>query len=220
MTPPTNWLRTDGDTFVTKEGFIFNTFGYEHPEGRVFSFLKYIPAEFKTLFKVEMLTRTWKYGNRQLFRAEKLYTAKNYQTFIEAFRKNFPDYIYYCPFRNKELISAPLSSIEKAYVPRECLISLRKVKKPDELQQKVLELLDLISKQSGVSLGDFGIHGSIALNMHAPESDMDFVVYGIENFRAVEQAIAELVNTGKLSFVAGNRLETARRFQGRFKGKI
>ena len=82
----------DGDTFVTKEGFILNTFGYEHPTDRVFAFLKYIPAKFKELFHVEMLERTWKFGDTQLFRAEKLYTAKNYQSFIETFRKNFPDW--------------------------------------------------------------------------------------------------------------------------------
>ena len=160
------------------------------------------------------------YGETQLLRAEKLYTAKNYQTFIEAFRKNFPDYIYYDPFRSKELISVPLSSIETVYVPRNCLTQLQKVKKPDELQRKALELLNLISKQAGVVLAEFGIHGSIALSMHAPESDMDFVVYGSENFRVVEQAIAELVNMGKLSYTAGNRIEAARRFVGKYKGKI
>ena len=216
----TNWVPADGDTFVTKECFIFNTFGYEHPAGRVIAFLKYIPASFKTLFNVDMLTRTWKYRETQLFRAEKLYTAHNYQTFIEAFRKNFPEYLYFCPFRGKELISAPLDSIKTVYVPKACLIALRKAKKPDILQEMALELLELISSQSGVGLKDFGIHGSIALNMHAPESDIDFVVYGSENFRLVEQTIAELVNMGKLSYTAGNRIEAARRFQGRFKGTI
>jgi predicted nucleotidyltransferase len=34
----------DGDTFITREGFILNVFGYEHPENRVFAFLKYIPS--------------------------------------------------------------------------------------------------------------------------------------------------------------------------------
>ena len=167
-----------------------------------------------------MLTRTWAYGETRLFRAEKLYTAQNYQTFIEAFRKNFPDYVYYDSFRGKELISSPLGSIETVYVPRDCLVVLKKVEKPDELQKMALDLLDLISQQSGIGLKNFGIHGSIALNMHAPESDIDFVVYGSENFRVVEQAIMELVNIGKLSYTAGNRIEAARRFVGRYKGKI
>ena len=220
MSSTENWLPADGDTFVTKEGFIFNTFGYEHPADRVFAFLKYIPADFKSLFNVDMLTRTWQYGKTSLFRAEKLYTAQNYQTFIEVFKKNFPHFVYYCPFRSKELISAPLASVDTVYVPKNCLVALRKMKKPDDLQNTALDLVTLLSKQSAVGLDDFGIHGSIALNMHAPESDIDFVVYGSQNFRAVEQAIAELVNIRNLSYVAGNRLEAARRFQGRFKGKI
>jgi predicted nucleotidyltransferase len=220
MSSTQNWFPADGDTFVTKEDFIFNTFGYEHPASRVFAFLKYIPAEFKQLFKVDLLTRTWKYGETQLFRAEKLYTAKNYQTFIEVFKQNFPDYLYFCPFRSRELITSPISSIKTVYVPRDCLKALQRLQRPDEIQTVALKLLDLIAKQSGVSLTDFGIHGSIALNMHSPESDIDFVVYGTENFRFVECAISELVNMGKLSYISGNRLEAARRFQGRYQGKI
>jgi hypothetical protein len=213
------WVPADGDTFVTKDGFIFNTFGYEHPADRVFAFLKYIPAKFKALFNVQMLERTWKYGDTQLFRAEKLYTAKNYATFIAAFRKNFPDYVYYCYLRHKELITAPLNLIDRVFVPRDRLAALMQVK-PDSLQKLALELINMLSEASGVGLDDFGIHGSIALNMHAAESDIDFVVYGSENFRIVEETIVRLVNAGKLSYIVSNRLDAARKFQGRYKGKI
>ena len=210
----------DGDTFVTKDGFILNTFGYEHPDDRVFAFLKYIPAQFKELFHVEMLKRTWRYGENQLFRAEKLYTAKNYQTFIEAFRKNFPDYLYYDQYRDKELITAPLNRIEEVFVPKDRLVWLQNLPKRDQLQDMALELIKLISKESGVGLDDLGMHGSIALNMHAPQSDIDFVVYGSENFRRVESAIERMVNMAKLTYIVGNRLDAARKFQGRYQGKI
>lgn len=167
-----------------------------------------------------MLERTWKYGETQLFRAEKLYTATNYKSFIATFRKNFPDYVYYCYLRNKELITAPLSLIERVYVPRDCLTALKKVKNPDSLQKTALDLINMLCEASGVSLEDFGIHGSIALNMHAPESDIDFVVYGSQNFRKVEAAIARLVNAGRLSYIFSNRLDAARKFQGRYMNKI
>jgi predicted nucleotidyltransferase len=150
-----------------------------------------------------MLERTWKYGETQLFRAEKLYTAQNYQSFIETFRKNFPDYIYYCYLRNKELISALLSSIERVYVPKECLSALMTLEHPDTLQKMALNLISLLSKESGVGMDDFGIHGSIALNMHAPESE-----------------ITRLVNDGVLSYIFSNRLDAARLFQGRYLNKI
>jgi predicted nucleotidyltransferase len=167
-----------------------------------------------------MLERTWKYGETQLFRAEKLYTAKNYKTFIEVFRKNFPGYVYYCYLRNKELITAPLNLIDRVFVPKDRLAALRQVKKPDSLQKLALELLNMLSEASGVGLDDFGIHGSIALDMHASESDIDFVVYGSENFRFVEETIARLVNAGKLRYIVSNRLDAARKFQGRYEGKI
>ena len=214
------WVPMDGDTFVTEDGFVMNTFGYEHPEDRVFAFLKYIPAEYRELFDVEMLERTWRFGENKLFRAEKLYTAKNYQTFIEAFRKNFPDYLYFCPYRNKELITAPFDRIRRVFVPKDRLVWLQNLPRRDRLQQMALDLIGLISKESNVDLCDFGIHGSIALQMHAPESDIDFVVYGTENFRLVEEAIARLVNAGELGYIVGNRIEAARKFQGRYQGKI
>ncbi len=215
-----NWVPMDGDTFVTTDGFIMNTFGYEHPGDRVFAFLKYIPAKYKDMFNVEMLERTWHYGKNELFRAEKLYTAKNYQTFIEAFRKNFPDYLYYDENRGKELITAPLNRIEEVFVPRDRLVWLQSLPKLDDLQAKALELITLISKESGVELSDMGLHGSLALNMHAPHSDIDFVVYGTDNFRRVESAVERLVNAAKLTYIVGNRLDAARKFQGRYQGKI
>ncbi|XES76177.1 MAG: hypothetical protein ACBZ72_08300 [Candidatus Bathyarchaeia archaeon] len=215
-----NWIPRDGDTFVTHEGFIFNTLGYEHPGGRVFAFLKYIPAEYQELFHVEMLERTWQFGGKKLFRAEKLYTAKNYQSFIETFRKNFPDYLYLCPFRNKELISAPIRRIAEVFVPRDCLQTILALPSPDSMQALAVELITMLSKESGVRLSHFGMHGSIALNMHSEESDIDFVVYGTGNFRVVEETIERLVNAGTMRYIFGNKLDRARKFKGKYKDKI
>ena len=219
-TVPNCWIPADGDTFVTKEGFIFNIFGYEHPPDRVFAFLKYIPARFKTLFNVEFLERTWKYEETELFRAERLYTAKNYQTFLETFRKNFPDYVYFCPFRGKAIISSPLALIQRVYVPRNCLDALVKLENKDSLQKTTLNFISLLSNESGIAIKDFGVHGSIALDMHTPKSDIDIVVYGSSNFRRLESTISRLVEAGTLSYKFSNRLDAARRFKGRYKGKV
>jgi predicted nucleotidyltransferase len=167
-----------------------------------------------------MLERTWKFGNKTLFRAEKLYTAENYKSFIETFRNNFPDYIYFCSFRNKELISAPIGNIDSVFVPRYCLQLLLKLGSPDRIQALALELITLLSKESGVHLSHFGMHGSIALNMHSEESDIDFVVYGSGNFRVVEETINRFVSEGKMRYIFGNKLDRARKFKGKYKDKI
>lgn len=215
-----NWVPTDGDTFVTEEGFIFNVFGYEHPSCRVFSFLKYIPSKFKSLFQVRLLQRTWRYRGLELFRAEKLYTPKNYQIFLETFRNDFPNYVYFCPFREKEVISTPFNSIRRVYVPRECLTSLKRVKRKDILQKKTLDLIELLSSESGIPLENFGVHGSIALNMHTPQSDVDLVVYGAQNFRKLEKTIDKLVEEETIDYVINNRLDAARLYKGRYLDKI
>ncbi|MEM3578666.1 MAG: hypothetical protein QXL54_00375 [Candidatus Bathyarchaeia archaeon] len=215
-----NWKPLDGDTFIMREGFVLNVFGYEHPENRVFAFLKYIPSRFKELFQVRLLERTWRFGETELFRAEKLYTAKNYKTFLKVFRKNFPEYVYFCPFRRKEVISAPLDRVVEVFVPRERLKALIEAKARDELQELTVKFVQLVSGEAKVPLEDFGVHGSIALNMHSVESDIDVVVYGSQNFRRVEAAIEKLVREGVLTYVFNNRLDAARRFKGRFKNKV
>jgi predicted nucleotidyltransferase len=219
-TVPKKWMPTDGDTFVTREDFVFNVFGYEHPKDRVFAFLKYIPAKFKTMFNVSFLKRTWNYGDTRLFRAESLYTAQNYNAFLETFQKNFPDYVYFCPFREKHVISAPLDSIRRVFVPRECLRLITDLKIKDSLQKMTLDFIDLVSSESGVAFEDFGVHGSVALNMHTNKSDIDVVVYGSQNFRKLEHAVSKLVKSGKLSYRFNNRIDAARRFKGQYKGKI
>jgi predicted nucleotidyltransferase len=156
----------------------------------------------------------------ELFRAEKLYTAKNYQIFLRTFRNGFPDYVYFCPFREKEVISTPINSIKRVYIPRKCLTSLKKIRNKDSLQKTTLDLIELLSSESGVAPEDFGVHGSIALNMHTVESDIDLAVYGAQNFRKLEKTIAKLVEEGILTYVINNRLDAARLYKGRYLNKI
>jgi predicted nucleotidyltransferase len=215
-----SWVPTDGDTVTTKEGFIFNVFGYEHPRNRFFSFLKYIPLKSSRFFPVRFLERTWKYRGLELFRAEKLYTAENYEMVLQAFRKNFPSYVYFCPFRGKEVISTPLNSIKKAYVAKECLSSLKKAKSRDNLQKTTLNLIELLSEESGITHEDFGVRGSIALEMHTVGSDIDLAVYGAQNFRQLESTIHKLTEEGVLNYVVNNRLDAARLCKGRYSNEI
>jgi predicted nucleotidyltransferase len=182
--------------------------------------LKYIPSRFQKLFNVDFLERTWKYGSLQLFRAENLYTAGNYNSFLETFRRSFPQYVYFCPFRGKEVISAPLSSIREVFVPKECLRLIANFEKKDHLQKMTLDFVNLLSDESGIAFEEFGVHGSVALNMHSDESDIDIVVYGSRNFRALEQTISRLVNTRVLCYLFSNRLDAARRFKGQYKNRV
>jgi predicted nucleotidyltransferase len=120
----------------------------------------------------------------------------------------------------KNVISAPLASITEVYVPKDCLKLLAKLEHKDGLQKMTLDFIDLLSNKSSISIEDFGVHGSIALNMHTAKSDIDIVVYGSQNFRRLEATINKLVEDGKLSYVFNNRLDAARRFKGRYINKV
>jgi len=83
-----------------------------------------------------------------------------------------------------------------------------------------LDLINLLASESDIAIGDFGVHGSIALSMHTLESDIDIVVYGAQNFRKLEKTIKKLVDAGTLSYVINNRLDAARRYKGRYLNKL
>jgi len=213
------WIPRDGEILTTNEGFVFYVFGYEHPSNRVLSFLKYIPSDYANLFPIRYLERKWNLAGKTLLRAERLYTAENYQILVETLR-NFPGYVYFCPYRMKEVITTPLDSIKEVYVPKDRLQRLTVSKQKDYLQRLAVELISLIATESRVPLEDFGIEGSIALNMHTAESDVDFVVYGSENFRTVERTIRKLVDQGELTYTFTNQIDRSRKHRGRYKGSI
>ncbi|MFW6116962.1 MAG: hypothetical protein ACOC6G_00070 [Thermoproteota archaeon] len=215
-----NWIPLDGDAVVTRDGFVFIIIGYQHPEGRVFSFLKYLPSQFKSLFPLPFLKLTWNYRGIELHRPKQLYTPRNYQILLDTFQESFPEYVYFCPYRQKQVISTPISAINKIYVARQCLQNLRKLEKKDALRKKALRLVELLSAESGIPFSEFGLHGSLALNMHHSHSDIDLTIYGAHNFRTLEQTIDQLVKEGTLNYIIKNQLDETRLFRGRYQDTV
>ncbi len=214
-----DWIPRDGETILTKEGFIFYVFGYEHPKNRIFAFLKYIPSSLVYHFPIRFLKQKWNLEGMELSRPEKLYTPENYQKFLETFRKSFSHYIYCCPFRGKEVLSVPLNKIKKVYFPGECLQTIFKKQTKDGIEKETVELVSLLSKASKVSLQDFGIHGSVGLNMHSEYSDIDLVVYGSENFKYLEAGVNKLALEGIFTHVYTKKIDYARKHRGRYNDR-
>ncbi len=213
------WIPRDGDAFLTKDNLVFYTFGYEHPPNRVFAFLKYVPSKLKPQFPLQFLSWRWKLGDIELVRPKQLYTAYNFQRLVETFRRDFPDYIYFCPLRQKHLVAPLRSFVKKVYAPNQCLQRLLKKKRRDQLEAMAVELTTLLSTASGVPLEDFGVHGSIALNMHTSKSDIDLVVYGAQNFRKLEKAIDKLADEREMKYHFSHRLDKFRKHKLKSKGK-
>ncbi len=90
----------------------------------------------------------------------------------------------------------------------------------DALQSLALELILLLSSESNIPVEDFGIHGSIAMDMHTELSDIDFAVYGSRNFRTLETTMDKLVTEGTLKYIFTKKLDKRKKYKGRYKGKI
>jgi predicted nucleotidyltransferase len=110
--------------------------------------------------------------------------------------------------------------VKDIYAPKECLHRLAKLQPRDSLQNLALKLIKLLSDESQIDTEEFGIHGSIALNMHTPKSDIDLVVFGAQNFRKLGATIDKLAEAGTLSYVSKNRIDAARCNKGKYQGKI
>jgi predicted nucleotidyltransferase len=117
---------------------------------------------------------------------------------------------------NKEVLSVPYESIERVYLPNECLQQLFRREEKDRLQEEAVELVSLLSNESQVPLEDFGIHGSVGLNMHSVYSDIDLVVYGSQNFRKLENTVDRLVGEDRLKYVFTKKIDRARKHRGRY----
>ena len=207
-----SWTPVDGDPFQTSQGFIFYAFGYEHQTDRVTAFLKYIPKQLQHHFPLQYVKRRWKLDSTTFVRPTELYNATAFQKLTESFRHNFPEYVYFCPFRHKELVSPPKKIVKRVFVPSRCLQALLQQKQHDSLQKMTLDLLNLLSAESEISLPDFGLHGSLALDMQSTvDTDIDLVIYGSENFRKLEAAVNKLSGERELDAVGRNR--------GVYKGK-
>lgn len=213
------WIPRDGDAFLTRDNFIFYTFGYEHPAERIFAFLKYIPARLSSLFPITYLPIRWKLGETELVRPEKLYSVSNFEKILRVIGMSYPNYVYHCPHRNKTLMCPSLKVVKRVYSPDERLKTLLKKKNVNQMQKLALELVNLFSNTSNVPVEDFGVHGSIALGMETDKSDIDLVVYGAENFRKLEAAVNKLSDEGAVGPISINRFNMAQNQHGRFGGK-
>ncbi|RLI09036.1 hypothetical protein DRO42_05275 [Candidatus Bathyarchaeota archaeon] len=208
----------DGDAVVTAHGFIFYIFGYDRAGDGYDAFLKYVPEEHAALFDLDWLDVHWRLKGATLLRPRDLYSPEAYPKLVEAFRRSFPEYLRFSQQLGRWMITVPRPLIEEAYIPSRQLTRLMRRGAADPLEENALTLIRLLSEASAVSLGFFGVHGSISLGMHHEGSDIDIAVYGASHFRRVKQALAGLESEGVLALRRETRIDGKRLNGGVFRG--
>jgi predicted nucleotidyltransferase len=213
------WPPRDGDVILTKKGFIFYTFGYNHPKDQIITFLKYIPLKYKDIFdaKINFLEWQWMLNNETLVRPAELYYG---DTLLSILRENFPEYLYFSKVFNKEIIVVPKLEIKTIFVPKMGFSLLINKENPDTLEKEAISLIKLLSKTSEVPFNNFGIHGSILLGTHNETSDIDIAVYGSSNFKKVKEAVRTLVSLNpSIEYLLENKFDKLRRNRGLYNSR-
>jgi len=180
----------DRDFIESKEGMLFCVVGNTHPQNRVISYLKYIP------WREEKVARLgWRKEGKEYGRILPHYGASGVQAVKDYLQKQYPEYVYYDPYLNIEIIGVPLDKIKKHYKPEERAEEI--IKNPqDSLEQIAAEIIREISSKSKIPISYLGITGSILVKIHNPLfSDIDLIIYGRSNSIKVKQALAELLES-------------------------
>ncbi len=105
------------------------------------------------------------------------------------------DYLFDCPVAKIKITAVPISLIKNYYKPQlrvEELRDLHEKNQCDELQNKVIEFIEFLARQSGIHIQDFGITGSILTDFHdVTFSDIDLTVHGRKNSKLVEKTVRD-----------------------------
>lgn len=181
----------DKDYIKTKDNLYFIVVGNIHPKDKVIAYLKYFP------------------NKKSYKRAIKSYNIPGLINTIDYLRYNFPHYLCYLDAWDLEFSTVPLNQIHTHFCPEIKLLSLLKSLKKDPLQSKALKLVDILSKKTKIPISDFGITGSILIDLHSLEySDMDLIVYGEKNSLSLKEFLLSIYDdkTSQIKRLKGKKL--------------
>lgn len=194
----------DRDHLLTRDGLYFTVVGNIHPQDRIISYLKYF-------------LKSSKERNNNLIRTIKQYDIPNLIESIKIVEKNYPHYLYQLENYDFNFPSVPITDIKKHFIPEEKLLDMLDSSNLDSLSQKALDLSKLLSKESGISINNFGITGSILLGIHDLNfSDIDITVYGKENSLKVKETLVRILQNNDTSIKKANGeflLKSEKRFR-------
>lgn len=172
------------DFIYTTDDLLFASTNYVHPDNRYISFLRYIPDS---------------EGDRE--RNGKKYRKVSSDEAYTFLRENYPDYLYFCDVTNVEMMGVPHEKVKEIIKPDKRLAQLRadfkagKELKNPEIMAKLMDVSDFFHYVAGVPYENLGISGSILPGLHKEDvSDIDFVIFGLENHRKAMKAFRDNKN--------------------------
>ena len=174
----------EGDLIKTKSNVVFDVKGLVHPPNKIIAFPRFIPSpQGSRRGKDALYGKVYSLGER-----------------FRYLQENHPDLIVFDPVFGETLCEVPTEQIVEHYQPAEKLAELRKSKNITPLETKALQLATTLKEKAGIPWKAIGISGSIMAGLTNEKSDIDPLVYGVENSRKAYAALKELFKTGDSGF--------------------
>lgn len=161
----------------TRDDLLFTVKGLVHPPSRIVAYLRYVPDE----------RGSRKRGGK---RYRRVYRFEEQE---ELLRARWPGYIIDEPMFGVRLQAVPADAVHLVRDPRSYLQHLVKRGPADALEDTALHLVSLVRRAAGIRSSALGLSGSMLLGLHTTSSDIDLVVYGELESRAVHEALGCLL---------------------------
>jgi predicted nucleotidyltransferase len=191
----------EGDLIKTKSHVVFDVKGLDHPPNKIVAFPRFIPsAQGTRQGKDELYGKVYSLGDR-----------------FKYLQENQPNLIVFDPIFDETMCEVPIDQITEHGQPTEKLASLRVCKNLNALENKALGLATALKEKAGIPWHAIGISGSIMAGLTNEKSDIDPLVYGVENSRKAYAALKELLTTADSGFKPYSREELQTLFDFRSK---
>ncbi len=161
------------DFIQTKEGLVFAVVSYQSHAGKVGCFLRYVSDG-----------DAWK----------KIDTEQANQ----LLRQFYPQYLYQSTQFDASFHAVAVEDIIEHHRPEVRLKHVLSQEPRDNIEQKLLQLIPILVRH-GASCDFLGLTGSMLINQQRSTSDIDFVVFGREQFQKTRQALKSAELSGEIS---------------------
>lgn len=194
----------EGDLIRTRDNVIFDVKGLVRPPDKIIAFPRYIPSPA---------------GKRG--RGGNLYgKVYNLAERFEYLQRHAPQLIVADPVFGETLCEVPVAAVVKHYKPVEKLAELRERQKLAKLEREAVILAESLKKTADIPWSSIGISGSIMAGLFTLKSDIDPIVYGVENCRRAYAALQRLLAYETSRFKPYTREELRVLFEFRSKDTV
>ena len=119
-----------------------------------------------------------------------------------------PEFLFYSKYADSDLHGIPLESISRVYRPDQTVVRLLNMTGPDNKQRDAIKILKLLL-DAGIQEQNIGITGSLMLDTHNENSDVDIVIYGRELFFKIKKHIKVFIETSQLGSLSDSSWQDA-----------